>query len=43
MKKESQEIKADLDPEAHQEWKDQKEIPELLVSQVPLENKDQEE
>lgn len=43
VKKESQEIKADLDLEAHQELKDQKEILELLVSQAPPESKGQEE
>lgn len=40
MKKESQEIKADLDPGALQELRDQKEIPELLASQAHLESKD---
>merc|ERR1719431_715656 len=40
VKKESQEIKVDLDQEAHLELKDRKEILGLLVSQAPLENKD---
>merc|ERR1711874_169178 len=43
VKKESQEIKVDLDQEAHLELKDRKEILGLLVSRVPLENKDLEE
>lgn len=43
VKKESQEIKADLDLEVHQELKGPKEILELLVSQAPLGSKVQEE
>merc|ERR1719228_3021700 len=43
VKKESQEIKVDLDQEDHLELKDRKEILGLLVSLVPLENKDLEE
>merc|ERR1719431_1802937 len=43
VKKESQEIKVDLDQEAHLELKDRKEILGLLVSRAPLENKDLEE
>lgn len=43
MKKESQEIRADPDPEALQGLKDQKEILELQVSQARLGSKVQEE